>query len=533
MPASTAAAASCPGSLQALIDGTPSGGTLTAPPCTYRESITIRRALTLHAAGATVDGENTRTRGVTVTGNDVTIDGLTVKRIKGDDHVGAVNLRGATGSRSRTASPGQPVVALPSWRLRGEDPRLRAHGSRQGRRPPQQHERLVFARNIHHNNMALADDWFMEAGRGKTMASNRSPSTRTRSPEPWTRDLVRQCRTNVVITGNRVHDNDREGLLRDQSARRSPATRCGTTAGASPWGWGPGSPSAIRWRRRLGKDGPRKRADQRDQPRRQLSPDDHNTVVGNVVSAAVTVSRWCATTMADPCLGTPQPQWQPVLDRRQGTDELPLRVERWAPTIAAFNATPVTRAPATSRRPSATMPSGPQVSRKRTAWTARAHAARRRPALHHQHGVIGTTGVPVKIVPSKVVVASAYQLELERTAVVGDGLADSEEPVGRRDACHGARERAGLRTKTSAGSWAPGRPAVVQAKRYRDHGGLGYTGGTWRRSTSTGACGSVRHTSTRTPGVVHLHRPAVARIEPVGRTCGSARVTSMARTGRR
>ncbi len=87
-------AVTCPASLQAVIDATPSGATITVPPCTYRESIAIRKPMTLLAAGAVVDGDNVRTTGVQVFADHVTIDGLTVTHVKNDLHVGAVNSNG-------------------------------------------------------------------------------------------------------------------------------------------------------------------------------------------------------------------------------------------------------------------------------------------------------------------------------------------------------------------------------------------------------------------------------------------------------
>ena len=40
-----AAAANCFSSLQSRIDSTAAGGTLTVPPCVYKESITLRRSI--------------------------------------------------------------------------------------------------------------------------------------------------------------------------------------------------------------------------------------------------------------------------------------------------------------------------------------------------------------------------------------------------------------------------------------------------------------------------------------------------------
>jgi hypothetical protein len=49
--APVAAAATCTDSLQAKIDAAPSGGTVSAAPCVYRESVTVTKPLTLNGQG--------------------------------------------------------------------------------------------------------------------------------------------------------------------------------------------------------------------------------------------------------------------------------------------------------------------------------------------------------------------------------------------------------------------------------------------------------------------------------------------------
>ena len=48
----------CAGSLQARIDGTPAGGTLDLPACTYREAVTIARPITLRGHGTVIAGSD-------------------------------------------------------------------------------------------------------------------------------------------------------------------------------------------------------------------------------------------------------------------------------------------------------------------------------------------------------------------------------------------------------------------------------------------------------------------------------------------
>jgi parallel beta-helix repeat protein len=543
MPASTAAAASCPASLQALIDGTPSGGTLTAPPCTYRESITIRRALTLHAAGATIDGENTRTRGVTVTGNDVTIDGLTVTRIKGDDHVGAVNLEGGdrfTFKNGVARDSRSVCVALHGGSgARILDSELTGCG-KEGYFLNNMSD-SVFARNkIHHNNMALAYDWFMEAGGGKTMASNKitfdsNEVAWNRGPGIWFDNAA----TNAVITGNRVHHNDREGIFFEISSGAKISGNSVWNNGHSyaPWGWGAGisisssdgaavSGNTVAWNARgisVISQG------------RQLSPHDHNTVVGNVVVSAGgdRVTGWyddhggSLFSSGNANGGSSNRYW---IGAKEPTN---YRFE-WnggRTTIAAFNATPGEEGASylsTAERDDALGAAG--IPNEDGVVPPAPTPRDGDPRFTTSTARIGTTSVPAKVVWSKVAVASAYQLQLQRDGGTWAtiGLASPKSLSAGVTLATGHSYRARLRLKTSAASWgAWSESAVVQARRYQETtSALGYSGGTWRRSTSTGASGgSVRHTSTRDAKASFTFTGrSVAWIAPVGRTRGSARV---------
>jgi parallel beta-helix repeat protein len=74
-PAPTATAVSCGTSLQAMVDATPSGGTLNLAGCTYPAGATIARPLTL--LGATIRPAAGST-GIVVRASDVTLDGLRI-----------------------------------------------------------------------------------------------------------------------------------------------------------------------------------------------------------------------------------------------------------------------------------------------------------------------------------------------------------------------------------------------------------------------------------------------------------------------
>jgi parallel beta-helix repeat protein len=70
------------GALQALIDAAAAGSIVVAPWKTYKESITINKALTLDLNKSVVDGQSTRTTWATITASDVTIRNGTMKDAK-------------------------------------------------------------------------------------------------------------------------------------------------------------------------------------------------------------------------------------------------------------------------------------------------------------------------------------------------------------------------------------------------------------------------------------------------------------------
>ena len=85
----------CTSSLQALIDATPTGGTLTVPACIYRESVTIRQPITINGYGAIIDGRDTagnlvRSTWLSVAANDVTVRGFTMRYANGTYATGSV-----------------------------------------------------------------------------------------------------------------------------------------------------------------------------------------------------------------------------------------------------------------------------------------------------------------------------------------------------------------------------------------------------------------------------------------------------------
>ena len=91
------ASAAC-GSFQSMVNAASAGSTITIPSgCVYHETVTIGKRLTVNASGVTIDGDNVRSGGLRVTSSDVTVNGLTVTRVRASDpYYGAVWTTGVS-----------------------------------------------------------------------------------------------------------------------------------------------------------------------------------------------------------------------------------------------------------------------------------------------------------------------------------------------------------------------------------------------------------------------------------------------------
>jgi hypothetical protein len=215
--ASAATTAGCTTSFQSLVNSAPSGGTITLSPCTFHQTVTIAKRLTVHANGAVIDGDNTRSAGLVVTASDVAIDGLTVTHVRGGDHRGAVYVTGVSrftlqNSVARDSSPaclslnGGTGHRILNSELTG--------CAQEGYFINRVSSSTLSGNHIHHNNMNFAYNWEVEAGGGKTMASravtfDHNEVDNNHGPGIW----FDEHDVDVVVTANRIHDNDREGVF--------------------------------------------------------------------------------------------------------------------------------------------------------------------------------------------------------------------------------------------------------------------------------------------------------------------------------
>ncbi|HEY6058870.1 MAG TPA: right-handed parallel beta-helix repeat-containing protein [Candidatus Limnocylindrales bacterium] len=551
--AGSAAAAGCPSSMQALVNAARSGGTITVPACTYHESVTVSKPMTIHAAGAVIDGDDTRSEGLVVLADDVSIDGLTVTRVKAGSHKGAVWTTGVSRFtfRNGTARDSTPIcVSLNGGSGHRIVDSVLSGCAQEGFFTNGVRD-TVFARNrIEHNNEAQGYDWFDEAGGGKSMASQRvtfdaNEVAFNRGPGIWFDNGV----ADVVATNNRVHDNAREGIFFEISSGAEIAGNAvwNNGSGFAAWGYGAGitisssneatvHDNAVAWNAR----GISVISQSRNSP-----PHHGNLVHDNVIIAGSgeKVAGWYddhGGSLYDPAngnIGYDNRFWV-------GPGEGPGGRFEWRgglATLAAYNATAgeegatyLTTGERDAVLAAASIPSedGSQVVPPAAAPApapGQAMAPSSHPALSVRLAIAGTASIPVAIGWDPPSDATAYELQLQRDG--GAWVTPERSSAGARTAsvtlAVGHVFRARVRTRGPSGGWSSWTYGPAQAVvRPQETSALLTYGGRWTRAPSTGASGGyVRFASTIGATVDFAFTgSAVAWIAPRGPTRGTARV---------
>jgi hypothetical protein len=240
------ALAMCSWTLQAAVDATPSGSRMVVPPCTYRETVTIRKPLTLVTDGGRIDGQGVRKHAFVVSGSDVTIDGFEVTRTTNPAQDGAIRVRAANRFTLRNTHihhTGGACISIGGGSgHRILDSEL-AYCAQQGYHLAGVSDSLVARTSIHHNNPNRAYDPGWEAGAGKaagvvrlTFEANEVYANRGHGL--WC-DV--ECR-HVTYRGNRVHHNELAGIYFEISdGALIVGNRVWENGWAfPPWGWGGG-----------------------------------------------------------------------------------------------------------------------------------------------------------------------------------------------------------------------------------------------------------------------------------------------------
>lgn len=249
-PTPTPASSTCVTSFQALVDAAPAGGILRLPNCTFHESVTIAKALTV-VGPATVTGDGTRTSGIRITSSNVTLETLSVTSVANALQTGAINASGVNNVTLRNVTTSNSTGACIS--VTNSSGSLVTGSVMSGCTQEGYHfsgvSSLTFSGNrVTGNNAArtVARGW--EAGGGKlahgcsNVDFSNNEVDHNGGPGIWF-DIG--CGPNVVISGNRVHDNWAAGILYEIS---SSALITGNVVwhnaiqSTSPdaWGWGAG-----------------------------------------------------------------------------------------------------------------------------------------------------------------------------------------------------------------------------------------------------------------------------------------------------
>jgi nitrous oxidase accessory protein NosD len=209
------ALAACP-NMQTLVNNASAGSTVTVPACTYHQAVKISKAITVKADGAVIDGDNRRSSGLVIDASDVTVEGITVKRVKTSGHDGAIYVNGVSRFtlKNATVRDSTPICLSLNGGSGHQilDSRL-TNCAREGFFANGVTDSL-FARNtIDRNNASLLYDWSGEAGGGKAMASRRitfdaNTVAYNQGPGIWFDNSV----VDATATNNRIHHNGRAGI---------------------------------------------------------------------------------------------------------------------------------------------------------------------------------------------------------------------------------------------------------------------------------------------------------------------------------
>ncbi len=235
----------CTTSLQSLVNAASAGSTITLGACTYRETVTINKRLTLRGP-ATIDGENTRTYGIVVGASDVVIDGLTITRTTNGAQDGAVRVRGAdrfTIINAHITRAAGACISIAGGSGHLVDSTELAYCEQEGFHMTATSSSVFRDNDIHHNNPNRRFDTGWEAGAGKATVVNgllfEGNTVRyNNGPGLWC-DV--DCR-NVTFRGNRIHHNTESGIFFEISdgALIEDNVLWENGWGFPAWGWGAG-----------------------------------------------------------------------------------------------------------------------------------------------------------------------------------------------------------------------------------------------------------------------------------------------------
>ena len=524
------------GSFQSRVDAAASGSTITIPSgCTYKESVQISKPLTVNAYGATIDGENTRSTGLAIFGNDVTVNGLTVRRVKSDPHVGAVwSTNGASRFTFRDGVVKDSSTVCVSLNG-GSDHRVLdselTNCAKEGYFLNKVSGARFAGNDIHHNNPNLVWDTNQEAGGGKAMDSrnitfDNNVVRNNGGPGIWFDNNA----VDVVVTNNRVYDNVTEGIFFEISngARITGNAVWGNGFGNPRWGYGAGitisssdralvSGNTVAWNAR---------GISVISQARQHSPHNDIVVRDNIIvqKAGAFVTGFyddhggSLYDSANRNSGSGNRYWvgvaEPSTDRFNWNGPIS-RLSGYNATRGEEGGRYLTLAERDAALAGARIP-GPVVAPV--------------PMFTFRAGYVTSAGSnPAKISWAKTTGASAYQLQLKRIGGSWVSVSLSSSKALSRDVLlkNQATYQARVRVKLASGAWSAWRYSakVLMQRSAETSSAIGYTG-TWKRVARSGAVGGyVRTSSTAGSTATFTFRGrAVAWLAPRGPSYGKAEV---------
>jgi parallel beta-helix repeat protein len=229
--------------LQSQVDATPSGGTLNALPCTYRETVTISRPITLDGHGkAVIDGDNVRNRWLWIAADHVTIRGFRMRNASTASQEGAIGTQPGIGwllidrnDLGSTANGEQIGIGQThDSQITNND----IHDGGMSGIGTYLNQRLVVQGNhLHANNAAHTDPWFA-AGGIKAIGDTDlqiidNEVDHNAGPGIWC-DIG--C-DRVLISGNTIHDQPYNPIFYEISSHGEVSNNTiSNSAGANVWG---------------------------------------------------------------------------------------------------------------------------------------------------------------------------------------------------------------------------------------------------------------------------------------------------------
>ena len=537
------------GSFQALVNAAPTGATITIPPCTYNESVEVRKRLTINATGVVIDGQNVRDTGLEVHANDVTVTGLTVRRVRSDTHVGAVWTTGDisrfTFRNGKALDSSTVCISLNGGTGHRIISSEMAGCGKEGYFMNNVTGAVFDSNHIHHNNSAGAFDPGDEAGGGKTMASTGITFVRNHvhhngGPGIWFDNNVRTA----VVTNNKIHDNQTEGIYFEISsgAKISGNAVWNNGFGDPGWGFGAGitiasSDGAEVWGNTVAWNA---RGISVISQARGPSPHNNNYVHdnkiiqqgtsfvtgfyddhGNTLFAAANNNRGSGN---DYWVGGPEPsndrfEWHGPKSRLSDYEATPGEHGGRYMTTAERNQALAAAGISGTPTPPAPTPPGKPVTAPQ-------------PSLRFRTGsqVASSGATPARIGWPALSGATAYQVQLRRA---GGGWVNVSLPSARSllanvVLANGASYETRLRARLSSGIWTGFRyGSVTTVRRLSETSAGPVWTGPWRRVARAGALGSyVRTSSTAGAAVTYrFYGRSIALLAPRFSTAGRALVT--------